>query len=276
MDFDQSMILDATRGSIARFVNHSCSPNCSMIKWNVGGTPRMALFAGENGIMTGEELTYDYNFNPYSLKNVTECRCGADNCRGVLGPKPKEIKEALKPIVGAGKRKFQKMVEGAVEGVVGAVKRRKINVATSVKGVKEVVSKVRSKPEKPKPKPLPKGWVYPEEAQEFKTVNEVNPENILRRTKRKNVKEPHDDSPSKRMRTTLGRTLVDDDKKASVSKRHSVKEEVEEEDGEGQRPISRRDSVKNKATSVKKNVVRTIKRSNRSTPGKSIRVIEDE
>jgi len=33
-----------------------------MVKWIVAGKPRMALFAGDDGIMTGEELTYDYNF----------------------------------------------------------------------------------------------------------------------------------------------------------------------------------------------------------------------
>ena len=62
MYFDQNMIIDATRGSIARFVNHSCEPNCRMEKWTVAGKPRMALFAGDRGIMTGDELTYDYNF----------------------------------------------------------------------------------------------------------------------------------------------------------------------------------------------------------------------
>lgn len=62
MTFDQNMIIDATRGSIARFINHSCEPNCRMIKWTVAGKPRMALFAGDRGIMTGDELTYDYNF----------------------------------------------------------------------------------------------------------------------------------------------------------------------------------------------------------------------
>ncbi|KAL8906392.1 MAG: hypothetical protein Q9207_002053 [Kuettlingeria erythrocarpa] len=103
MEFDQKMILDATRGSIARFINHSCEPNCEMIKMTVAGKPRMALFAGENGIMTGEELTYDYNFNPYSVKNVQQCRCGAPSCRGVLGPKPKEIKDALKATTTGGK-----------------------------------------------------------------------------------------------------------------------------------------------------------------------------
>ena len=92
MLFDQNMIIDATRGSIARFVNHSCDSNCRMEKWTVGGKPRMALFAGDRGIMTGDELTYDYNFDPYSQKNVQECRCGAQKCRGVLGPKPKDTK----------------------------------------------------------------------------------------------------------------------------------------------------------------------------------------
>ena len=62
MLFDQNMIIDATRGSIARFVNPSSKPNCKMDKWTVAGKPRMAQVAGEQGIMTGEELTYDYNF----------------------------------------------------------------------------------------------------------------------------------------------------------------------------------------------------------------------
>ena len=62
MDFDRGMILDATKGSIARFVNHSFEPNCKMLKRFVKGQPRMALFAGDYDILTGQELTYDYNF----------------------------------------------------------------------------------------------------------------------------------------------------------------------------------------------------------------------
>ena len=89
MLFDQSMIIDATRGSVARFVNRmhqfhfisiftlcshltdildSCEPNCRMEKWIVDNKPRMALFAGENGVETGEELTYDYNFKYVFLR----------------------------------------------------------------------------------------------------------------------------------------------------------------------------------------------------------------
>ncbi|MCJ1474585.1 hypothetical protein MMC13_003244 [Lambiella insularis] len=148
MVFDQNMIIDATRGSIARFVNHSCEPNCRMIKWTVAGKPRMALFAGERGIMTGEELTYDYNFDPFSSKSIQECRCGASACRGVLGPKPKDqgsgkpkdIKEALKPLLSTGmKRKFQQLVEESLE-LVMSKKRRIIRPSsmrsriTSLKG----------------------------------------------------------------------------------------------------------------------------------------------
>lgn len=162
MQFDQQMILDATRGSIARFVNHSCEPNCAMIKWTVAEKPRVALFAGDRGIMTGEELTYDYNFNPYSVKNVERCRCGASSCRGFLGPKPKEVKDPLSsnkrnsqktlkkapekaakkretitsnsvlkknPTTGS-KRNFQKAFQDSVESVT---KKRKINIPAAIK-----------------------------------------------------------------------------------------------------------------------------------------------
>ncbi|KAF1966959.1 SET domain-containing protein [Bimuria novae-zelandiae CBS 107.79] len=117
MSFDNKMIIDATRGTIARFVNHSCEPNCEMIKWTVGGEPRMALFAGSRGIMTGEELTYDYNFDPFSLKNIQECRCGTKSCRGVLGPKPKkpanhEERSLPSALLAGAKRKLQDVFGG--------------------------------------------------------------------------------------------------------------------------------------------------------------------
>lgn len=114
MSFDQSMIIDATKGSIARFVNHSCKPNCRMVKWIIGGYPRLALFAGDEPIMTGDELTYDYNFDPFSTKNIQKCRCGNDNCRGVLGPRPKDLKLA----------KEMEQPKIAVKGVMASSKRK--------------------------------------------------------------------------------------------------------------------------------------------------------
>ncbi|KAI9780486.1 MAG: hypothetical protein M1816_002848 [Peltula sp. TS41687] len=129
MQFDQNMIIDATRGSIARFVNHSCEPNCRIEKWTVAGKPRMALFAGEKGIMTGDELTYDYNFDPFSAKNVQQCRCGSAQCRGVLGPKPKEAKSTLATNLLSRaktvKRKIHEVIGGDPPGEEDATKRRK-------------------------------------------------------------------------------------------------------------------------------------------------------
>lgn len=136
MSFDQNMIIDATRGSDARFVNHSCEPNCRMIKWIVSGQPRMALFAGDRDIMVGEELTYDYKFDPFSAKNVQKCLCGSPKCRGVLGPKPKEVKlpqdkkeakadvkKTVKKGVAAGKRKLGEML--GEKNATSAAKKRK-------------------------------------------------------------------------------------------------------------------------------------------------------
>ncbi|KAI1370742.1 SET domain-containing protein [Hypoxylon crocopeplum] len=152
MSFDQNMIIDATTGSIARFVNHSCSPNCRMIKWIVSGQPRMALFAGDRPITTGDELTYDYNFDPFSSKNVQKCLCGSANCRGVLGPKPKEVKQPkpskenladiAKKGVRSGKRKLKDAVEDKDVGEGSAAKKRKIKAATGVKakGIKKTLS----------------------------------------------------------------------------------------------------------------------------------------
>lgn len=156
MLFDQNMIIDATRGSIARFVNHSCEPNCEMVKWIVGGKPHMALFAGKNPIMTGEELTYDYKFDPFSARNVQECRCGAESCRGVLGPRPKEgkgakegkmegVKKAVKGAVKKGKRKLKELMGGEGEGEKGN-KKRKILVPVGKSKVKP--AKTKSKPAK--------------------------------------------------------------------------------------------------------------------------------
>ncbi|GKU20945.1 unnamed protein product [Fusarium langsethiae] len=148
MSFDQNMIIDATTGSIARFVNHSCNPNCRMIKWIVSGQPRMALFAGDKPIMTGDELTYDYNFDPFSAKNVQKCLCGEPNCRGVLGPKPREVKQpktdlknAVKGAVKAGKRKLKELVGDEGDNGNNA-KKRKVQPA---KGVKRAISNASSK-----------------------------------------------------------------------------------------------------------------------------------
>lgn len=271
MDFDQSMILDATRGSIARFVNHSCAPNCRMIKWTVAGKPRMALFAGDNGIMTGQELTYDYNFNPYSVKNVQECRCGAEGCRGVLGPRPKEIREALKPIATGGKRKFQQVVEDAVETVT---KRTKIAVPSSVKSAFATAKAQTSRR-------LSQAGVLGSPATRNQQLVKKISQRSSRGLEQKTMPEGSGDAERRRRttitysrrRSSIG-TLTKAKGENEIGRRSSAK--VVEEDI-GEKSISRRDSVKVKTPSVRKNIVQTIRRSSRGTPaGKTIRIIGDD
>jgi len=58
-------MIDATRkGNLARFMNHSCNPNCELQKWVVGSRLRMGIFTLRN-IEKNEELTFDYQFERY-------------------------------------------------------------------------------------------------------------------------------------------------------------------------------------------------------------------
>ncbi|KAL8655512.1 MAG: hypothetical protein Q9210_000818 [Variospora velana] len=229
MEFDQRMILDATRGSIARFINHSCEPNCEMIKMTVSGKPRMALFAGENGIMTGEELTYDYNFNPYSVKSVQQCRCGVPSCRGVLGPKPKEIKDALKPLTTGGKRKFQQALEDGFETMT---KKRKVNIPIGVKKAFSsakaqttgTLSKARFRKSGEEKKPLVKSL--------SKTHSAESPSSSTMQKKMTRVTKP-------RSRSSAAVAA----KKEELEEEEEQEEKVEEEEGDGP-SVARRNSVR--------------------------------
>ncbi len=55
------MVIDATtHGNMARFINHSCAPNCISQVWHVQDVLRVGIFALRR-IARGEELTYRYN-----------------------------------------------------------------------------------------------------------------------------------------------------------------------------------------------------------------------
>lgn len=92
LNLDGGLVIDGHRsGSDARFVNHSCSPNCEIQKWSVNGLFRMALFALRD-VEPGEELTYDYNFSLFNPAEGQPCRCDTPQCRGVIGGKSQRIK----------------------------------------------------------------------------------------------------------------------------------------------------------------------------------------
>lgn len=79
------LYIDASRGgNDARFINHSCEPNCE----SEVEDDRVWIVARED-IEPGEELTYDYALEPEDdppsvWVSVYACRCGAARCRGTM------------------------------------------------------------------------------------------------------------------------------------------------------------------------------------------------
>ncbi|GMS89839.1 hypothetical protein PENTCL1PPCAC_12014, partial [Pristionchus entomophagus] len=79
---DEDEVIDATRqGNFARFINHSCQPNCYAKVVTVDGDKRIVIYS-KTLIQKGDEITYDYKF-PVEEDKI-ECLCGAPSCRGTL------------------------------------------------------------------------------------------------------------------------------------------------------------------------------------------------
>lgn len=92
ISLNASESIDATKkGSLARFINHSCQPNCETRKWYVLGELRVGIFAKQD-ISPRTELAYDYNFEWYGGAKV-RCLCGATKCSGFLGAKSRGFQE---------------------------------------------------------------------------------------------------------------------------------------------------------------------------------------
>ena len=86
-------VIDANvDGNIARWINHSCKPNCeSEIEENAKGKPHKdkVYIEAMRDIKPGEELTYNYGIvldEPHTkkVKQLWACKCGAKNCTGTM------------------------------------------------------------------------------------------------------------------------------------------------------------------------------------------------
>lgn len=91
---DGGKIIDGgSNGNDARWINHSCEPNCEAREED----GRVFIHALRD-IARGEELNYDYGlileerYTP-ALKKAYACLCGAPNCRHtLLAPKKRKKK----------------------------------------------------------------------------------------------------------------------------------------------------------------------------------------
>ena len=88
-DDGAEIVIDAAvDGNDARFINHSCDPNCDAI------VERGRIWIDTiRDVMPGEELAYDYAFileerHTPAAKRRYPCACGTERCRGtILGKK---------------------------------------------------------------------------------------------------------------------------------------------------------------------------------------------
>ena len=85
-ELDDGRVIDArVRGNAARWINHSCAPNCETFEDDRG----RVYIEARRKIAPGEELTYDYKLMVDGRMSKQEraqyvCRCGKRGCRGTL------------------------------------------------------------------------------------------------------------------------------------------------------------------------------------------------
>ena len=93
---DEEYIIDATvRGGKARFLNHSCHPNCRSNIVNVGRTKTISFSAIRN-IKPHDEITFNYQMEYEEDSTKWErCYCGSKQCTGYLNhcPDPELAKQ---------------------------------------------------------------------------------------------------------------------------------------------------------------------------------------
>jgi SET domain-containing protein len=94
---DSGKVIDAAvGGNDARYINHSCDPNCEAIE-----EAGRIFIEAIRPIKAGDELYYDYAYERSSAttpedEKLYECRCGSPKCRGsILAPEqPKKKRQA--------------------------------------------------------------------------------------------------------------------------------------------------------------------------------------
>jgi uncharacterized protein len=82
---DEDVVIDAgTNGNEARFINHSCDPNCDAVI-----DDGRIWIETIRDVAAGEELAYDYAYvlqerHSPAAKRRFPCSCGAASCRGTM------------------------------------------------------------------------------------------------------------------------------------------------------------------------------------------------
>ncbi len=132
---DARTVIDGgSGGSSARFINHSCDPNCETVI-----DKKRVFVEAVRAIRVGEEICYDYMIerdksDSPDIDVIFACRCGSKNCRGTMLLPPKKVRRKKK----SAKKKSAKKT---------SVKKKSLKkkVATKKAAKKKVVTKKAAK-----------------------------------------------------------------------------------------------------------------------------------
>lgn len=122
---NDKFVIDANvGGNSARWINHSCDPNCEpVLEEAADGNPKhdRLFIATKRPVRAGEELSYDYGIeladsDTKRIQELWACHCGSPKCTGtMLSPKkarkkaePKKVQSKKAPAKKAAKKPLAK------------------------------------------------------------------------------------------------------------------------------------------------------------------------
>ena len=106
-------VIDASvDGNSARWINHSCAPNCEpVLEEAADGNPKhdRLFIATKRAVKAGEELSYDYGIeladsDTKRIRDLWACRCGSAKCTGTMLSPPKKKKKKAQPLKASSKK----------------------------------------------------------------------------------------------------------------------------------------------------------------------------
>jgi uncharacterized protein len=120
--------------NVARFINHSCEPNCEAIAEN-----SRVFICATRAVSAGNELFYDYAYETdltaEQARTLYPCKCGSAKCRGTIAALPKARKKVANKTTKPSTRKTSANKAGRTKP------RKKTTGAKKTAGVKKPTAK---------------------------------------------------------------------------------------------------------------------------------------
>jgi hypothetical protein len=149
---DNRVVIDGgIGGNDARYINHSCDPNCETVI-----DERKVFIEAIRDIRKGDELGYDYLIerdasDPPDVDVIWACRCGSPKCRGtmLLPKKSKRERKAKKASKKSSGKALQKVAKNAVKGSVAKSAKKSVKKSAkkvAKKAVKKAAKKAAKRP----------------------------------------------------------------------------------------------------------------------------------